>query len=91
MKFRTIVFLFIIAIILIGVFTKPGVDDFKEYYIAQQRSLQTPPVIEYTNGIAYSIFSVRSFAATTTTDNKAVAVPVVKEKYLGLFGKFWKL
>lgn len=90
MKFRTLVFLFIIAIILIGVFTKPGPDAFKEFY-TKEHARENPPVIEYTNGIAYSIFSATSFTATTTTDNKKVAVPVVKEKYLGLFGKFWKL
>lgn len=90
MKFRTLVFLFIIAIILIGVLTRPGPDAFKEFY-TKVHANENPPVVEYTNGFAYSIFSATSFAATTTKDNKKIAVPVVKEKYLGLFGKFWKL
>ena len=90
MKFRTLVFLFIIAIVLIGVLTKPGPNAFKEFYI-KEYIRESPPVIEYTNGVAYSIFSATSFTATTTADNKKVAVPVVKEKYLGLFGRFWKL
>jgi len=90
MKFRSIVFLFIIAIIVIGVLTKPGTDAFKEYY-SSQGGLRTPPVIEYTNGVAYSIFSVTSFGITQPEGDKKLAVPVAKEKYLGLFGRFWKL
>ncbi|MBN8878951.1 MAG: hypothetical protein J0I32_15490 [Sphingobacteriales bacterium] len=90
MKFRTLVFLFIIAIVLIGALTKPGPDAFKEFY-TKEHTRENPPVIEYTNGVAYSIFSVTSFTAVTTTGNNKMAVPVIKEKYLGLFGRFWKL
>ena len=89
MKFRTVVFLVIITIILIGVFTKPGAEAFKEFY-AKEGGIRTPPVIEYEDRVAYSTFSVTSFGVTNT-GTKELAVPVVKEKYLGLFGRFWKL
>lgn len=89
MKFRTIVFLVIITIILIGVFTKPGPEAFKEFY-AREGGIRTPPVIEYADRVAYTTFSVTSFGITNT-GTKELAVPVVKEKFLGLFGRFWKL
>jgi hypothetical protein len=89
MKFRTVVFLFIVIILLIGAFTKPGPDAFKEYY-SKQYGISSPPMIEYTNGIAYSIFAVTNFAITSE-GKKQVAVKAGQTKYLGLFGRFWKI
>lgn len=88
MKFRTLVFLFIIIVLIIGAITKPGVEDFKAFYAKQ--AIQSPPVIEYTNGVAYSIFSVTNYGITTDGP-KQMAVPAAKAKYLGLFGRFWKI
>lgn len=90
MKFRTIVFVLIFVIILIAAFTKPGPDEFKEYYLKTQRGVNSPPVIEYANGVAYSIFTITTY--TITSDgNKPIALAAPKIKYLGLFGRFWKL
>ncbi|PZR20984.1 MAG: hypothetical protein DI535_29090 [Citrobacter freundii] len=89
MKFRTVVFVFIIIVILIGVFTKPDRDAFIEYY-SKQSGINTPPVIEYKNGIAYSIFTITTYSVADN-GNKKMAFTAGKAKYLGLFGRFWKI
>jgi len=89
MKFRTIVFLFIILVVLIGVFTKPDREAFIEYY-SKQSGINIPPVIEYQNGVAYSIFTITTYSIAAE-GNKQKAFTAGKAKFLGLFGRFWKL
>ncbi|MBO9660604.1 MAG: hypothetical protein J7527_17410 [Chitinophagaceae bacterium] len=90
MKFRILVFIFVVLILLVGAFTKPGLDDFKTFY-AKENGISSPPMIEHTDGISYSLFSVTAFAITTDASGKQKAVAAPKIKYLGLFGRFWKL
>jgi hypothetical protein len=90
MKFRTLVFIFVVLILLIGAFTKPGLDDFKTYY-SKEYGITSPPMIEHTDGISYSLFSVTAFSISTDASKKQMAVAAPKVKYLGLFGRFWKL
>ncbi|MET0463345.1 MAG: hypothetical protein ABW007_09325 [Chitinophagaceae bacterium] len=90
MKFRTLVFIFIVLILLVGAFTKPSLDQFKAFY-AKEYGIQSPPMIEHTDGISYSLFSITAFSITTDSKNKPVAVAAPKVKYLGLFGRIWKL
>ncbi len=97
MKFRTVVFLFIIGILLVAWFTKPTQEDFKKFRESSNR-ISSPPVIEMKDGYVYvlytiSYFDIKKVPQIKMSDNKdaAIAVPVSKERYLGLFGKFWKL
>lgn len=97
MKFRNIVFLFIILVIAAAAFTKPSGEKFNQYYKEQYPNITSPPVIEYTNSMIYSVYKVTNVDVvalpdTTQADSKtvkAVARPV--EKYIGLFGRFWRL
>src|SRR4051812_19209424 len=97
MKFRTIVFLFIIVIFAIAGFTKPGYESFMKFREETDRGQPSPPVIEYKNGFIYSVFTISHFDIRQVKDAKAndgnssIAIPVKKEKYLGLFGRFWSL
>jgi hypothetical protein len=96
MKFRTGVFLFIILVLLAAWITKPSAEDFKKFR-ESSNTIASPPLIEAKDGFFYSSYTVSYFnvrkLSTKTNDNTdaAIAVPVSKEKYLGLFGKFWKI
>ena len=95
MKRRRILPIIILLIVLAAWLTKPGADDFNEYLL-QVPGIEAPPVIEETNGYVYSLFTVtfveiRQAQDKETGKNTSVAVTKSKEKYLGLFGHFWKL
>ncbi len=90
-RFRNIVFLFIIAIILVAFFTRPGLEQFKDYQ-PSVATVKTPPVIDYENRFLYSRFTVTYYTAQPAAGEKpGVAVPYGKDTYIGLFGRFWKM
>ena len=93
MKFRNLVFIFIIAILLVAWFTKPGREAFQKFLASEK--ISSPPLIEEADGVIYSMYTVSYFGvkeiAPTDSSTKKIAVPLRKEKFLGLFGKFWKL
>ncbi len=97
MKFRNVVFLFIAAVILVAWFTRPSYDDFVKFQADKQAQISSPPVIEFTNSFLFSrvqvtYFEKRAVPVPLQGDQKAaIAVPRSKEKYLGLFGRFWSL
>lgn len=92
MKFRNLVFLFLVIIILLAWFTKPDYDDFVAYHEQQDSNLTSPPVIDYSDAFLFSQVKVTYYQSVDAKDlQKTVAVPAVEEKYIGLFGKFWSL
>ena len=96
MKFRNIVLLFIIVAILAAWYTKPTTEDFKKF-MESKRTMGTPPVIEGKDSYVYGFYTVTYFNIKKVPEVKvsgeeaAIAVPASKEKYLALFGKFWKI
>lgn len=97
MKFRNLVFLVIVAVLIAAWYTKPDYDDFVDFREQQPSNLTSPPVIDYSDGFLYSHVTVTYFQPKELSvkidggAKAAVAVPVSKEKYIGLFGKFWQL
>jgi hypothetical protein len=96
MKFRNVVLLFIIALLLAAWFTKPSLGDFKKFTESSNK-ITAPPMIEVVEGYVYAVYSVSYFDIRKIPGTKSgkgeseIAVPLKKEKYLGLFGKFWKI
>lgn len=95
MKFRHFVFIFIALVIILAWFTRPGMEEFREFYAREAKDATTPPVIEAQNSVVYSRFNVSHFGridvATDSTASKSLAIPVKKSVYIGLFGRFWKM
>jgi hypothetical protein len=96
MKFRTIVILFIMAALIAAWYTKPTSEDFKKFR-EKNAAFTTPPVIEVQDGFVYAMYTVSYFdikklpKVKISNEEASVAVPKSKEKYLGLYGKFWKI
>ncbi len=88
MKFRRIVFLFIIAALLFAFFTNPKESDFTEFIQAQAAKVSSPPLIEYENHLIYSQAAI-TYYNPTTVDGRIMA-EAGKDTYIGLFGRFWK-
>ena len=97
MKPRQVVLLILIAALLIAWFTKPGKEDLQKYLDIDETGIGSPPIIEYTNGYVYSKFDVSYFDINNAKETyingerKMINAPVKKEKWLGVFGKFWKM
>ncbi len=93
LKFRNLIFLFIIGAILVAWFTKPGLDDFNKFYHPHLSADGTPPVVDVSDKFLYSTATVNYYSPVNirlNNSNGKVAVPVRKESYIGLFGRFWK-
>ncbi|HEX7902923.1 MAG TPA: hypothetical protein VF487_03510 [Chitinophagaceae bacterium] len=94
MSFKSIIGTVLIIAVIVALFTKPGLDDFKSYIRTKS---PLPPTIEYTNGFAFSVFKVSYFDLKSIPSRKAgsaevaVAIPKEKATYLALYGRFWKL
>ena len=97
MKFRHLVFIFIALAIIVAWMTKPGLEKFKQFYRSENASPVAPPVIDEQNNVIYSRFNVSHYTVrqleneSTAAGSKAIAVPVHKSVYIGLFGRFWKM
>jgi len=92
MKFRNLVFVFLVVVILLAWFTKPDYDDFVSYQDQQVSNLNSPPVIEYSDALLFSQVKVTYYQQVDAkASGTPVAVPAIEEKYIGLFGKFWLL
>lgn len=89
MKFRRLISVLIIAAILIAFFTNPKEADFKTFAQPGISRLSTPPLIEYKNNLIYSNAEITYFNPTSV-EGKFIAA-ASKEKYIGLFGRFWKV
>ena len=91
MKFRKLVFLLIFLLIVVAWFTKPGLEAFHNYYGMEVQG-DTPPLIDLDDKFIYTTVTVDFYKATRLDAGESVkAVSIRKEKYLGLFGRFWKL
>lgn len=91
MKFRRLVLLLIFLVLVAAWFTKPGREDFQDYYTGTTR-IGTPPVIEFTDRFIYSSATVSYFTPARIEPGEPLkAVEGKKEEFLGLFGRFWKL
>ncbi|WP_346235960.1 hypothetical protein ABDK00_017890 [Niabella insulamsoli] len=89
MKFRRLVSLLVIAAILIAFFTNPKEEDFTAFIQPNVARLASPPLIEYKNNLIYSNALI-TYYNTTSVEGKFIAA-ASKEKYVGLFGRFWKI
>jgi hypothetical protein len=91
MRRRTIIFIVIIVVIGIAVFTRPSRRQFEEYI---RKESPTPPMITERNSYVFSFYDVQYFEVVNTRDSlgtKQVATPFKKATYIGVFGRFWKL
>ena len=89
MKFRRIIFLFIIAALLIAFFTNPKESDFTAFIQPNIGKVSSPPLIEYSNHLIYSNADI-TYYNPTSADGRITA-EAGKEHYIGLFGRFWKM
>lgn len=89
MKFRRLISLLIIAAILIAFFTNPKESDFNAFIHPNIDKASSPPVIEYKSQLIYSNAEITYFHPTSV-QGKFIA-SASKEKYIGLFGRFWKI
>ena len=92
MKFRRLIFVVIIVIVLIAWFTKPNLQDFNDFYLKQRTD--KPVIIDLSDQFLYSTVDVSWYVAAQLDPSAQAAPKAVvagKEKYLGLFGRFWKL
>ena len=92
MKFRKLVIIFILAVVVAAYFTKPTKDDFIKYIQPTVLHTGQPPVVDYQDKFLYAN------VATTFVDIKDAAnnngrltAPASKATYIGLFGRFWKV
>ena len=89
MKFRRLVSLFIIAIIVIAFFTNPKEAGFTRFMQPRLSRVNSGPLIQYKNNLLYSVAEVTYF--NPSTENGKLVASASKEKYIGLFGRFWKV
>jgi hypothetical protein len=93
MRFGNTLIILLILIVLAAVVTEPGLKDF-EKYLAEKGSYSYPPLIKHNNSFGFSIFDAEFYGPKQQTPDslqKWTIGPVKKERYLGLFGNFWKL
>ncbi|AHF17842.1 hypothetical protein [Niabella soli] len=89
MKFRRSILLFIIGLVLIAYFTKPQKERFMTFI---QSAHQLPPVVDYQDKFLYAtVTAVYVDAQNPVTENGRLVAPARKEKYVGVFGRYWKL
>ncbi|MCH5599896.1 hypothetical protein [Niabella ginsengisoli] len=86
MKFRRLISLLIIAVILIAFFTNPKEADFHQFVKPDMGKVQSAPLIEYESRLIYSNATVTYFNPASV-EGKIIAA-ANKEKYIGVFGVF---
>lgn len=89
MKFRRLISLLIVVVILLAFFTNPKEADLNEMVQPAVSRLQSPPLIEYKSNLIYSNATV-TYLNPISVEGKRIAA-ASKERYIGLFGRFWKL
>ena len=89
MKFRRLVSLLIIAVIIIAFFTNPKETDFNAFIQSGIARQSEPPLIEYNNKLLYSSASITYFQPISQQGQFKAAAN--RENYIGLFGRFWKV
>lgn len=89
MKFRRIISIFIFAVIMVAFFTNPKHSDFNTFLQPQLNNQSSAPLIKYNNSLLYSSAEV-TFFSKATQNGQFIAIPR-KEKYIGLFGRFWQI
>lgn len=89
MKFRRLVSLLIIAAILAAFFTNPKEAAFNDFIRPTAGRVSNPPLIEYESKLIYSNATVTYF--TPVSEQGKFVAAASKEKYIGLFGRFWRI
>ncbi len=89
MKFRRLISLLIIAAILGAFFTNPKEADFAKFIQPTVGRVSSPPLIEYESQLLYSNARVTYFSPVSEQGKFVAAAS--KEKYIGLFGRFWRI
>ena len=93
-RFSKIFFLFIAAVVLLAIFTRPSPDAFTRAELVGKSSTMAP-MIEYTNAWLYAQVTVQYYEAKVIPDtaagSRSIVIPAAKEKYIGLMGRFWKI
>lgn len=89
MKFRRLVSLLIIAAILAAFFTNPKEADFNTFIQPTAARVSAPPLIEYESKLIYSNATVTYF--NPVSEQGKMVAAATKEKYIGLFGRFWRI
>lgn len=89
MKFRRLISLLIIAAILIAFFTNPKESDFHNFIRPNRSGIGSPPIIQYQSHLIYSNAEI-TYYYPSSVNGKFIA-SASKEKYIGLFGRFWKI
>ena len=89
MKFRRLISLLIIAAILIAFFTNPKEAGFSKFIQPTAGKVSAPPLIEYESKLIYSNATVTYFSPVSEQGKLMAAAS--KEKYIGLFGRFWRI
>lgn len=84
------ILLLIALLVVLAWFTKPGLEDFHQFYTDEIRT-DSPPVIELNDKFLYTSVTVSYYNITRLKPGEEKkAVSARKDEYLGLFGKFWK-
>lgn len=96
MKFRRFVIILLVAVAVIAYVSKPGLEKFTGFYNIERVPDLHPPIFELKDKFLYTMVTVSTYVPSNMgpgPDGKPVikALQGVKEEYLGLFGRFWKL
>lgn len=92
MKFRYAILALICIIIVAAWVTKPTAQAFNKYYQSQPSNIDAAPLINTIDKFLYTVNKVTVYTQLTiAAEHKQVATPQLKETYIGLFGKFWKI
>lgn len=93
MKIGNSLLIFIVLLVLAVVVTEPSRKDFDKWIA--KKSPVIPPLVKHTNSFGFSLFDVeyygmRKQSSRDSASNWSTGL-LKKERYLGLFGTFWKL
>lgn len=92
MRFRRLVIVLIIAVIAAAFFTKPGKEKLINTLQPVVDEMKAAPVVNFTDKIIFTNVEVVYVDAKNPVNNNGRTVaPAKKEKYIGVFGRFWKV
>ncbi|GAB3006822.1 hypothetical protein GCM10027051_02950 [Niabella terrae] len=88
MKFRRLISILILLVIVVAFFTNPRKEAFMDFIQSGPATFDAPPTVSYTNHFLYSQAEVTYFRPLTEAGKQIAAAS--KEQYIGVFGKFFK-
>lgn len=92
MKFRRLVIVLIVAAAIVCYFTKPTKEDFVKYIQPTISRTNIPPVVEVDDKFLYSkIIATYVNMNNPVTIEDRLAAPAIKEEYIGVFNRFWRI